>query len=85
MPTVTELLHKASSRNPGLLLAAAGPSIEAALQEALIAERETAAQKLELSTSELLLLAGEMSAQELRTVKAVLKNRAAVIRDGSRK
>ncbi len=36
---------------------------------------------LELSTPEILLLGGEMTAQELRTVKAVLHNRAQIIKD----
>lgn len=43
-------------------------------------EREACARLLELSNQEILLLAGEMSAQELRTVRAVLANRAAEIR-----
>ena len=42
-------------------------------------ERAECAKLLRLSNTELRLLAGEMSAQELRTVQAVLKNRAAVI------
>jgi hypothetical protein len=50
------------------------------LEIAIATERESCAEKLELSRSELLLLAGEMTAQELRTVLAVLTNRAAVIR-----
>lgn len=50
-------------------------------QGAAYAQHECA-KLLELSTQELLLLAGEMTAQELRTVKAVLKNRAAAIRSG---
>jgi hypothetical protein len=41
-----------------------------------------AAQLLELSPSELRLMAGEMTAQEMRTVLAVLRNRAAVIQRG---
>lgn len=43
-------------------------------------ERETCAQMLELRDSELLLIAGEMTAQELRTVQAVLAQRARTIR-----
>ncbi len=42
-------------------------------------ERAACAKLLDLSASELQLLAGEMTAQELRTVKAVLRNRAAAI------
>ena len=42
-------------------------------------ERAECAKLMDLSTSELQLLAGEMTAQELRTVKAVLRNRAAAI------
>ena len=34
-----------------------------------------------MSNAQLLLLAGEMTAQELRTVQAVLKNRAKVLRN----
>ena len=43
-------------------------------------ERETCAQMLEMRDSELLLMAGEMTAQELRTVQAVLAQRARAIR-----
>lgn len=50
------------------------------LNDAIATEREACASTLELSQSELLLLAGEMTAQELRTVRAVLANRAAAIR-----
>ena len=49
-------------------------------QEARAIENEACALELELSQASLLLLAGEMTADELRTVYAVLKNRAAVIR-----
>lgn len=48
--------------------------------EEISAENEACAQMLEISTSEILLMAGEMTAQELRTVKAVLAQRAAAIR-----
>ncbi len=41
---------------------------------------EECAKLLEMSSSELLLLGGEMTAQELRTVKAVLAERARRIR-----
>lgn len=51
-----------------------------ATEAAVVSEREACAQLLELSTKEILLMAGEMPAQELRTVKAVLTNRAAAIR-----
>lgn len=45
----------------------------AAFTRALMtAERERCAKMLDLTDSELLLMAGEMTAQELRTVKAVL-------------
>ena len=47
--------------------------------EAAEDERSECAKLLDLSASELQLLAGEMTAQELRTVKAVLRNRAAAI------
>jgi hypothetical protein len=50
--------------------------------EADAVARERAARLLELSPPELRLLAGEMTAQEMRTVQAVLRNRAAVIRHG---
>lgn len=42
-------------------------------------ERAECAKLLRLSNTELLLLAGEMTAQELRTVQAVLANRATAI------
>lgn len=48
--------------------------------ELIVAERERCAKLLELSNQELLLLAGEMTANELLTVKAVLANRAKAIR-----
>ncbi len=41
---------------------------------------EACATMLELSNSDLLLMAGEMTKQELRTVKAVLTQRAAAMR-----
>lgn len=41
---------------------------------------ENAARLLEMSNAELLLCCGEMSMQELRTVQAVLKSRAGMIR-----
>jgi len=40
---------------------------------AIKSENERCSEILDLSDSDLLLMAGEMSAQELRTVKAVLK------------
>ena len=43
-------------------------------------EVEACAKLMELKRADLLLLGGEMSAQEIRTVQAVLTNRAAVIR-----
>lgn len=46
----------------------------------LTAELERAASLLEVSNQELLLLAGEMTAEELRTTQAILKNRAQAIR-----
>jgi len=50
------------------------------IAEAVSDERETCARLLELRDSELLLMAGEMTAQELRTVQAVLAQRARTIR-----
>jgi hypothetical protein len=47
---------------------------------AIAIECESCAQMLELSNSELLLMVGEMTAQEMRTVKAVLAQRANAIR-----
>lgn len=44
------------------------------------AERETCAKLMEMKNDEVRLLAGEMTAQEMRTVQAVMANRAAVIR-----
>ena len=51
------------------------------IADAVAMEREACARMLDLRDSELLLMAGEMTAQELRTVKAVLKNRGAAIMD----
>ncbi|MDZ5448925.1 hypothetical protein [Labrys sp. ZIDIC5] len=48
--------------------------------EARTAALEEAASLLGLNADQLLLMAGEMTAQELRTVRAVLRNRAAAIR-----
>lgn len=45
-------------------------------------EQERCLKILDLSTSELLLLAGEMTAQELRTVRAVLKYLSEKIKNG---
>lgn len=46
----------------------------------ILKEREACAQMLELRNSELLLMVGQMTAQELRTVKAVLAQLADAIR-----
>ncbi len=46
----------------------------------VVGEREACAKMLELPDSELLPITGEMTAQELRAVKAVLAQRAAAIR-----
>lgn len=54
--------------------------IAEALREEREAADERAASLCELKTDALLLLAGEMTGQELRLVKAVLKSRAAAIR-----
>lgn len=43
-------------------------------------QRERDAQSLEIPAASILLICGEMSAQEMRTVKAFLKNRAEAIR-----
>lgn len=64
---------------PAVAVAARSDGCSAWL-EAVAAEREACAKLLELSTGELLLGAGEMTAEELRTVKAVLAWRARVIR-----
>ena len=56
------------------------PNTNLPLDAAVAAERESCARLLELRASELLLLAGEMTAQELRTVQAVLSQRARAIR-----
>jgi len=48
---------------------------------AVLSTREAAAKALELTDSEIRLMAGEMTGQELRTVQAVLKARATVIRN----
>ena len=50
------------------------------IAEAVSDEREICASLLELRDSELLLMAGEMTAQELRTVQAVLEQLARTIR-----
>ena len=54
------------------------------VRDALIGalQRENDAKRLELSNDALLLACGEMSAQEMRTVKAVLKFLAEAIRKG---
>ena len=45
-------------------------------------ERERAARLCEMTAAEIRMMAGEMSAGELRAVRAVLENRAAEIRKG---
>jgi hypothetical protein len=56
------------------------PWVVATVRIATMKERDACARMLELRDSELLLMAGEMTAQELRTVKAVLAQRASAIR-----
>lgn len=55
-------------------------SAESALSTATREALEKAAKVCELSASELQLIAGEMTAGELRTCRAVLRSRAAAIR-----
>lgn len=55
---------------------------ERAAKEAWVARSETCASALELSQSQIRLMAGEMTAQEMRTVQAVLNGLAAQIRRG---
>lgn len=50
------------------------------IEEVRRAQREKDAQSLEIPAASILLICGEMSAQEMRTVKAFLKNRAEAIR-----
>lgn len=52
----------------------------AALASAAAQEREQSAGLLDLSGDAIRLMAGEMSAETMRCVKAILKNRAAAIR-----
>lgn len=47
-------------------------------------ERESSAQQLELTADEIRLMAGELTAQEMRTVQAVLKGVASRIRRNTR-
>ena len=56
--------------------------IEAIIAKTKNEEREVCAKMMELSDQQIRLMAGEMTAQEMRTVKAILKNRATVIREG---
>ncbi len=51
-----------------------------AVKDAVNEEREACAKLLELKSADLLLLGGEMTAQELRTLRAFMTNRAAAIR-----
>jgi hypothetical protein len=55
--------------------------LRAEVQRLVAAEREACAKMLELPNGELLLMAGEMTKQELRTVRAVLTQRASAIRN----
>jgi len=59
-------------------------STDAAAEVEVAKEREACAKLMELTRAELLLMAGEMTAQELRTVRAVLTNRAWAIRERSK-
>lgn len=54
-------------------------------QCALEADRVASANLLNLSSQELRLLGGEMTSQEVRTVKAVLENRARLITSSDRR
>jgi len=49
---------------------------------AITAETERCASMLSLSADEIRLIAGEMTAQEMRTVQAVLAQRAMLMRSG---
>jgi len=49
---------------------------------AITAETERCANMLSLSADEIRLIAGEMTAQEMRTVQAVLAQRAMLMRSG---
>jgi len=51
-----------------------------AMIDAIKEQRNLDAKLLDLSPDQLRLMCGEMSAETMRCVKAVLKNRAAVIR-----
>lgn len=55
--------------------------LQAAVEAARLEEREACAKLMELTNAQLLLMAGEMTAQELLTVQAVLKSRARAIRN----
>jgi hypothetical protein len=54
--------------------------LDPTLATARAKERERCAQSLQMSNDELRLMAGEMTAQELRTAQAILKACAARIR-----
>jgi hypothetical protein len=51
------------------------------VKEMVSAETAACAKLMDLKMADILLLAGEMSAQEQRTVKAILANRGVVIRN----
>ncbi len=55
---------------------------ELAAKEAWVASSEACASALELSPSQIRLMAGELTAQEMRTVQAVLNGLAAQLRRG---
>lgn len=53
--------------------------IHSCIKESVSSEREACVALLMLKSADILLMAGEMTAQEMRTTKAVLANRAAAI------
>lgn len=57
-------------------------AIQNAVTQLQTAEREACAQALNLSAADLRLMAGEMTAQEVRTTRAVLTQRATHLRNG---
>jgi uncharacterized membrane-anchored protein len=77
---LTEIYNAAKGIDPKRHNPISTERIFAAMRAAISAEREACANSLNLSRSEALLMAGEITAQEWRTVTAVLKSLQARMR-----
>lgn len=85
---ITEQMLRKNYENEGMtereiehaldLYEASHPDAE---EDPIAKEREACAKVLELSPDQIRLMAGEISPDEMRTILAILKNRALIIRE----